>query len=136
MSKKDYRVRNPDEEHEMQRAVDRLLRRWDSWDEYLREHGLEDDEMALVLSRVLEDPSKAHPGWFLEACAALRANRRTNGTIWQRFLDTGVLTYQDVCAAIRAARRHLHTDYDEKRRKEGLLPHEIDQLKRWANGHG
>jgi hypothetical protein len=88
-----------------------------AWGAYLKELGLANDEVALAVASVLDDPRKAHPAWFREAVEALKVNRATGGGVWRAYEKWGELSPGAIKAAIRAYRRHGRTSYDEMLRR-------------------
>lgn len=54
----------------------------EKWSAYLRQHNLDDNEVARALAENLEDPAKATIGWFTEAIQALELDRITEEGIW------------------------------------------------------
>lgn len=86
----------------------RITRR--DWQEFLKSNGMENNLYAKIISQCL--PRIPHPKWFAEAVEALESNARSNGKVWNKWLDCGLVEYDDLISAVVAYKRHTETNYD------------------------
>lgn len=86
-SETDWRLTRPTKV----KSVGRL---WNDWQGYLSHYGFT-EEVAIALSKVLQDPKRCHPSWFRNAIDAVQEKK----------LPLDSLTYESVSAAIKEMQR-------------------------------